>query len=108
MGLLYKSRNWGKKSLLTHCYCHTLNLAVGDTINNIPLLKDTLDMAYVITKLIKKSPKKETDFPRKYAELLEQMKHDFHVYDRYGLSNSENPLPNKVDCPTCISECYSE
>ena len=27
---------------------------------------------------------------------------------RYGLTNSENPLPNMVDSPRCISECYSE
>ena len=25
---------------------------------------------------------------------------------RYGLTNSENLLPNKVDFSTCISECY--
>ena len=47
-----------KKCLLVHCYCHLLNLAVRDTIKNIPLLKDTLDTAYEITKLIKKSPKR--------------------------------------------------
>ena len=35
-----------EKCLLMHCYCHSLNLAVGDTIKSIPLLKDTLDMAY--------------------------------------------------------------
>ena len=58
-----------EKYLLTHCYCHSLNLAVGDTINNIPLLKDTLDMAYEITKLIDKEALKgrpatnETRFP---------------------------------------------
>ena len=27
---------------------------------------------------------------------------------QYGLTNSENPLPKKVDCPSCISECYFE
>ena len=26
----------------------------------------------------------------------------------YRLTNSENPLSTKVDCPSCISECYSE
>ncbi len=39
------------------CYCHSPNLAVGDSINNIPLLKDTLDMAFETTKLLKKSLK---------------------------------------------------
>ena len=63
-------------------------------------------MAYEITKLIKKSPKSEAEFHRKQAEFLGQMEHDFHVYD--GLTNSENPLPNKVDCPSSKSECFSE
>ena len=58
---------------LMHCSCHSLNLAVGDTIKNIPLLKDTLDMAYDITNLIKKSPKREAEFHRKPAEFLGQM-----------------------------------
>ena len=58
---------------LMHCSCHSLNLAVGDTIKNIPLLKDTLDMAYDITNLIKKSPKREAEFHRKQAEFLGQM-----------------------------------
>ena len=54
-----------EKCVLTHCSCHSLNLAVGDTLNSIPLLKDALDMAYEITKLIKKSPKREAEFHTK-------------------------------------------
>ena len=38
-------------------------------------------MAYEITKLIKKSPKREAEFHRKQAEFLGQMECDFHVYD---------------------------
>ena len=45
------------------------------------MLKDTLDMAYEVTKLIKKSPKWEAEFHRKQAELLGQMERDFHVYN---------------------------
>ena len=63
------------------CYCHSLNLAVGNIIKNIPLLKDTLDMACEITKLIKMSLKREAEFHRKQAEFLGQMEHDFHVYN---------------------------
>ena len=62
-------------------------------------------MAYEITKLIMKSPKREAEFHRKQAEFLGQMERDFHVY---GLIYSENCLPNKVDCQSYISECYSE
>ena len=81
MWLLHISRNC-EKCLLMHCYCHSLNLAVRrDTIKNIPLLKDTLDMACKITKLIKKNPKSEAEFHGKQAEFLGQMECDFHVYD---------------------------
>ena len=38
-------------------------------------------MAYEITNLVKKSPKREAEFHRKQAELLGQMECDFHVYD---------------------------
>ena len=44
-------------------------------------MKDTLDMDYKITKLVKRSPKREEEFHRKQAELLGQMECDFHVYD---------------------------
>ena len=30
------------KCLLTHCYCHALNLGVGDTVKSVPLLKETM------------------------------------------------------------------
>ena len=47
------------RALYTHCYGHALNLAVGDSIKNIKIMEDTLDTTYEITKLIKKSPKRE-------------------------------------------------
>ena len=97
-GVVAQIKKLNEKCLLMHCHCHSLNLAVGDTLKNIPLLKDTLDMAYEITKLMKKSPKREAAF-------LGQMERDFHVY------NMDSPTlkifcPTKVDCPSCISECY--
>ena len=47
------------RALYTHCYCHSINLAVGDTMKNCPVLKDTIDNTYELTKLVKKSPKRE-------------------------------------------------
>ena len=51
--------------LLIHCYCHVLNLAVGDAIKNVPVLKESLEDAYELTKLIKFSPKRQVDLHRK-------------------------------------------
>ena len=73
-GVAAQVRKLNEKCLLMHCYCHSFNLAVRDTIKNIALLKDTFDMTYEIIKLIKKSPKREAEFHRKQAEFLGQMK----------------------------------
>ena len=43
------------RAFYTHCYGHALNLAVGDTIKNIPALKDAMDTTYEICKLVKYS-----------------------------------------------------
>ena len=40
--------------LLIHCYCHALNLAVRDAIKNVPVLKESLEDAYELTKLIRR------------------------------------------------------
>ena len=52
------------RTLLTHCYGHALQLAVGDTIKAIKLMEDTLDAAFEVNKLIKYSPKRERAFNR--------------------------------------------
>ena len=52
------------RALLTYCYGHALQLAVGDTIKAIKLMRDTLDTALELNKVIKYSPKRETAFDR--------------------------------------------
>ena len=49
-----------KRALYTHCYAHSLNLAIGDTMKNSALLKHTIDNPLELTKLVKKSPKKDS------------------------------------------------
>ena len=48
------------RALFTHCYTHSLNLAVGDSIKNSRIMRDALDTTLEITKLIKKSPKRDS------------------------------------------------
>ena len=48
-----------ERALFVHCYAHSLNLAVGDTLKQISCLKDGLCMCNEIINLIKKSPKRE-------------------------------------------------
>ena len=49
-----------KRALYTHCYAHSLNLTIGDTMKNSVLLKHTIDNTFELTKLVKKSPKKDS------------------------------------------------
>ena len=53
-----KDIKWG--ALFTHCYTHSLNLAVGDSIKNSRIMRDALDTTLEITKLIKKSLKRDS------------------------------------------------
>ena len=61
------------KCLYTHCYGHTLNLAVTDSIKSIDCLKRTFEIEHEICKLIKKSPKRST----KLDDIRKEMKNDF-------------------------------
>ena len=57
------------RALYTHCYGHSLNLAIADTVREIKLLQDTLDTTSEISKLLKYSPKRDTMFVKLKEEL---------------------------------------
>ncbi len=50
------------RALYTHCYGHALNLATQDAIKGVKIMADALETVYEITKLIKKSPKRQSIF----------------------------------------------
>lgn len=52
------------RATYTHCYGHALNLAASDTIKQNNILRDTLDAAFEISKLLKYSPKRDAMFSR--------------------------------------------
>ena len=49
-------------AFFTHCYGHSLNLAVSDTIKQCNTMKSALEITHEITKLIKYSPRRERIF----------------------------------------------
>ncbi len=57
------------RAVYTHCYGHALNLSVGDCIKQSKVMKATLDIVAEISKLIKKSPKRDSSFERLKSEL---------------------------------------
>ena len=55
-GVAEQIKEGESRALFTHCYTHSLNLAVGGAIKNSKSMKDALETTHEITKLIKKSP----------------------------------------------------
>ena len=45
------------RALFTHCYGHSLSLAVGDALKSNKVCRDALDVAFEVSKLIRFSPK---------------------------------------------------
>eukprot|EP00117_Sycon_ciliatum_P045417 scpid51443/ scgid32647/ Zinc finger MYM-type protein 1 len=57
------------RAVLTHCYGHALNLAVGDTLKRSKICRDAMDVGFEISKLIRFSPKRSAALERvKVAE----------------------------------------
>ena len=57
------------RALFTHCYGHSLNLAVCDSIKHCKIIEDAMDVVHEITKLIKFSPKRGAIFDNLKEEL---------------------------------------
>ena len=64
-----KDHGLEQKALYTHCYGHALNLATEDAIKHSKVMEDCLDTTYEITKLIKRSPKREVIFRKRAEEI---------------------------------------
>ena len=56
------------RAVYTHCYGHALNLSVCDCIKQSKVMKSALDVAE-ISKIIKKSLKRDSSFERLKTEL---------------------------------------
>ena len=57
------------RAVYTHCYGHTLNLAVGNIMKKSRLMGDTLNTTNEISKLLKYSPRWDATFEKLRAEL---------------------------------------
>ena len=58
-GVVKQIKDIEEKALFTLCYIRALNLAVGDAIKNSEIIKEALETTHEITKIIKKSPKRD-------------------------------------------------
>ena len=56
-GVSNKILSENPKAFFTQCFGHALNLAVGDMVKNVRFFKDSMNIAYEISNLIKRFPK---------------------------------------------------
>ena len=49
-----------RNALVIHCHAHALNLGGGDSIKNSKLMQNALETSLELSKLAKKSPKRES------------------------------------------------
>ena len=91
-GLVPRIQEIESRAVYTHCYGHSINLAVNDALKSSKLLKDALDMTCEITKLIKYSPRREAIF-----RILKEEKH-FEI-------ENDNSTGIRVLCPTRWTVC---
>ena len=57
------------RALYLHCFEHSLNLAVADTLKGVKVMSDVLDYALEICKLLKLSPRRDAIFHKLKEEL---------------------------------------
>ena len=57
------------RTLYTHCYGHSLNLAASNMLQKIIILKSAMETTHEITKLIKYSPRRENLFKNIKGEI---------------------------------------
>ena len=94
-GLAVQIKSEEERALYTHCYAHSINLAVGDTMKVCPVLKDTIDNTYKLTKLVKMSPKRD-------AKL-----HFIQAENNSGDSNKDAEFVDGLKYPTIKSFCHT-
>ena len=58
-----------KRAVFTHCYGHALNLAAGDSIKLCKIIQSAFDTVAEMSKLVKKSPKRDAIFQKLKSEL---------------------------------------
>ena len=70
-GVVVKIKEEEARALYTHCYSHSLNLAVGDTMKKSKFLKDVIDTTIELTKLVKKSPKRDAKLKNLQSDMAD-------------------------------------
>ena len=66
------------RATYTQCYGHALNLAASDPVKMNTILRDTLNTALEISKLLKYSPRRDAIFARLKMDIV-SFARNFHI-----------------------------
>jgi len=75
-----------------HCYCHSLNLAIGDTIKQSKVCQNTFEIAFEITKLVKFSHKTNVLFDKIQLQCEEESNIGIHTFVQHVGLSDRTPL----------------
>ena len=85
------------RATYTHCYGHALNHAASDTVKMNRILRDTLDTALEISKLLKYSPRRDAIFARLKTDIAPATP---------GFRTTSH-VSNTLDCACCFVAEYN-
>lgn len=60
-----------RKALYLHCYAHSLQLAVQDSVKSSEIVSDAIDICHETAKLIRNSPRRTANFAKLKEEIKE-------------------------------------
>ena len=94
-GVAVQIKSEKERTLYTNYYAHSINLAIGETMKVCPVLKDTTDNTYELTKLVKMSPKRDAKLYSIQAE------------NNSSGSNEDGEFVDRLKNPTIKSFCHT-
>ena len=104
----HKSKKKEPLAILTHCYGHFLQLAVGDMVRKVRNLRDALDTTSEISKLLKYLPKRDRMFEKLTAESAAPETPGFRVLCPTRWTVREASLQSVIDNWILLQELWDE
>ena len=85
------------RAVHTHCFRHSINLAVSNTLKEIRIMRDVLDMTKEMTKLIKFSPRR--------GRIFQALNEACDSKSGMTSTRNSNVMSNEMDC---VCKCTSK
>ena len=106
-GVVAKIQEVEKRAVYIHCFGHLLNLATSDCVKNSKILKDSLDIAYEICKLVKLSPKREAKL-ESIKEQIGDTTPSLRTFSHTRWTVRANSIKSILDNYTVLTETFEQ